>query len=291
MTEWLCTLAQAKAELKADTTTDDQWVLDNIPLVSQRILNWTRQRYVPYIQTQYYDSFGPHISDTYRRLDLGRAILLPTMVIDSLDNTLVLNTDYVLVQQDSPAMQLQLISSKVWGWSYGFGFGSGLFWIAPGSYLRKITVTGQWGYRSNYPNEGWGDSGQTLGGALSDSATSITLSSVAAFSPGHVLQLDTEWLQCTAVDTATKTLTVQRGINGSTKASHLISTPISLWSVQPEIQRACVRWLGYWYQRRGSYEAVKNDLAQGKVVIYPDDAPAEVVHILEQTRDWRWGVV
>lgn len=301
MADWLCTLTQAKAELKvADgDQTNDVWVADNIPLVSTRINNWTRQRYVPYIQTQYYDAFGPHIDDVYRKLDLGRSILEPTTVVDTFGHSLVLGTDYILKPTDGPWMQMQLTSLTTYGWSYGFGFGT-YFWIAPGQFLNKIQVTGTWGYRTNYPDEGWTDSTQRLTNAIDATQGTLAVANVSAMNEageipcldvGHLLKVETEWMQTLAVNTTTNVLTVQRGVNGSTAAAHLAGIAVETWSVQPEIRRACSRWLGYWYTRRGAFETVKNDLAQGRVIIYPDDAPAEVVHILEQTRDWRWGVV
>lgn len=314
MADWLCTLAQAKAEMKAEGTTDDAWVLDNIPLVSQRIENWTRQRYTPYVGLYHFDAFGTQISDVYRRIDLGRPLLWPGAVLDAFGNSLTLNTDYMLYPDDPPWNDLQLVSGTVYGWSYGYGFGS-YYWIAPGNFLRKIQIAGVWGYRDRCTTDGWRASGQSIQdtGGINASQTSLTVASGGSLSPGMYLQAGPstmttlvsadswghnqlsitgtafEWLQVTAI--SGNTLTVQRGMNGSTAQAWPKDTALSVWSVQPEIQRAAVRWLGYWYDRRGAYERTKNDLSQGKVLVYPDDAPAEVVHILEQTRDWRWGAV
>lgn len=309
MVDWLCTLAQARAEIKAATgdTVDDAWLISNIPLVSTRINNLTRLRFVPWYELYYYDAFGAFIDDIYRKLDLGRPLLYPVTVIDALGNTLTLGTDYVTVPQDNPAWQLQRIN-VVFGWSYGINYGV-YFWIAPLAFERAIKVTGIWGYRTNYPSEGWVDSLQTItnAGGISATARTFTVTNVnasdgyaqsPAISVGNVLQCITsatppvyEWMQVIAVDSVTNTVTVQRGINGSTAAIWPQGQEIFTWSVQPEIVRAATRWLGYWYSRRGAYEAVKSDLSQGHTLVYPDDAPAEIMNIIAQTRDWRWMAV
>jgi hypothetical protein len=305
MADWLCTLAQAKAEIKADAsqTVNDDWVIANIPLVSTRINNLTRLRFVPYIQQHYYDAFGTFIDDVQRKLDLGRPILLPTAVHDAFGNDLVYGTDYVCTPQDGPFYQLQLISQTVYGWSYGFGFGT-YFWIAPGQFLRAIQITGHWGYRANYPAEGWTNSLQALTTTLNATDTVSTFgvtdpngydanALAPAISVGNVLQMNGEWMQTVAVNASSKEVTAVRAINGSTIATHSTTTPVYTWSVQPEITRAAARWIAYWYSRRGAFEAVKNDLssAGAKTYVYPEDAPAEVLRIIEQTRDWRWASV
>lgn len=312
----LCTLAQVRDEAKvpfdAVQPDDDRWITNNLIDLTARIETMTRQRFVPYYKLYHFDAFGPHIDDTLRKLDLNRPLLYPTKVIDAFDNDLVLNTDYVMVQEDSPVMQLQLISSIVYGWSYGFGFGT-YFWIAPGQFIRKIKVWGVWGARSygtDYPS-GWTDTLQTIttSGGISSTATQFTVTDVdgtnalgykPAISPGNVFQLGDsttndqtqyEWLRCVAVDRETNVVTVARGVNGSQARAWDQGTSILAWEVQPEINRAAYRWLGYWYSRRGAYEAVKTDLAQGKTMIYPSDAPTEILNTVHQTRDWGWSAV
>jgi len=312
--DWLCTLSQVRREIKVLTgdTVDDPYLIENIPRISTRINNITRQRYIPWYELYYYDAFGPGIDDVYRKLDLGRPILTPVTVVDALKNTLVLNTDYVVVPQDSPGVQLQRIN-VIFGWSYGIGYGIG-FWLAPIQFQRAIQITGIWGYRTNYPFEGWVDSLQALtdtGGIngtdvvstfkVTDPGAINSNAQTPAIDVGNVLQLTNtsvtpntyEWMQVIAVNETNKTLTALRGINGSTKQAWPLGTEVFTWDVQPEINKACVRWVAYAYSRRGAFEAVKNDLspAGAKTYVYPDDAPADVIHILEQTRDWRWGIV
>ena len=309
--DWLCTLAEVQREIKdrnGSDQFDNNWIIDNIPLVSARINVKSRLRFVPYYEEYVYDAFGPHIDDTYRKIDIARPLLYPTQVINALKATLVLGVDYTTIPQDGPAFQLQMINNTFYGWSYGFGWGSWLY-LAPIQWLRAIKVTGIWGYRTFYPQEGWVGSGVTITSDIDDHQRSFTVSNVSgyddnaqspAISVGNVIQVGDnttaqawEWMQVVAVTNngipANDTVTVVRGLNGSTRQAWTATTPVSTWSVQPEIKRAAVRWCGYWYSRRGAYEAVKSDFASGKTLVYPSDAPSEIDNIIDQTSDWRWG--
>lgn len=307
-TDWLCTVDQAKGEIKeeSDQAADDYWLRQNIPLVSTRINNYTRTRFIPWKEEYRFDAFGSGIDDVYRQLDLGnRPLLQPLVVIDALGNSLVQNTDYVTVPQDNPAYQLQMTNNNIYGWSFGQGYGMG-FWVAPIIWQRAIKVTGIWGYRTFYPQEGWTDSLQALLADMDASQRTFTVTTVddfnadaqiPAISIGHVFQIgggDTlEWMQCVNIvrGDSDATISVIRGLNGTDAQAHDEGDKIYTWSVQPEINRAATRWLGYWFARRGNFEKYKSDYSQGKAVSYPSDMPEDVKGILDLTCDWRWGTV
>ncbi len=60
-----------------------------------------------------------------------------------------------------------------------------------------------------------------LAASINDSATSVVLSyDIGGFRPGSVFELESELLYIWESNTATKTLTVERGFNGTTAASH-----------------------------------------------------------------------
>lgn len=308
MTDWLCTLAQARAEMKLtpDSTADDAWIIANIPLVSARINRLAQYRFIPWTEKYYYDAFGEGIDDVYRKLDLKIPLLYPIQVIDALSNSLTLGTDYVTIPQDNPAFQLQRIN-VVFGWSYGIGYGIA-FWIAPIQFQRAIQVTGMWGYRTNYPSEGFTDTLQTLSADINDSQRTFNITNVngvdsnaqaPCVSVGNYLYIGDpadvaagELLGPVVATEGKSSVTVgQRGTNGFTASLHDADSIVYTWSVQPEIVRAATRWLGYWYVRRGAYEAVKSDLSTGKTLVYPADVPPDVQNAIDQLRDWRWIAV
>lgn len=296
----LATLPQVRAEMKieADDSTADAYILQALSFVSERINNSTRMLYLPKFKQYKFDSIGQGIDDFYLTIDLGRPLLSTTQVLDANGNSLILNTDYTLRPQDSPYWQLQR-TKYLFGWIYGIPF-------IPYNWRNNISVTGVWGYRTNYEWEGWvntNDSVQdttvvTGGTGMTATQTTMKINSSSGydanynaprFNVGNFLQVDTEFMVVQAVNS--QQLTIQRGVNGSTAAIHLTNVPIFTWSVQPEINRAAMRWAGYLFARRADFENVKSDLTQGKTVIFPTDMPSEVEKILEQTTDWRWMAV
>jgi len=150
----------------------------------------------------------------------------------------------------------------------------------------EITVAGVWGYRQ-HANEAWISSKTTLADAIvSTTATTFTVVNAAIadangitpnLSAGMMIRVDTEWMM--VIDVTANTLTVVRGVRGSTAATHLMSAPINVYVVEPTIQRACEVWTGLVYDRLGSSVQVQLDL-EGKVLAFPKDAPQEVLDIL-----------
>jgi hypothetical protein len=75
-----------------------------------------------------------------------------------------------------------------------------------------------------------------LAATINDSATSIVLSyDLGGFRTGSVFELESELIYVWEADTATKTLTVERGFNGSTAAAH---TSGVLATLNPRFPRA-----------------------------------------------------
>lgn len=79
---------------------------------------------------------------------------------------------------------------------------------------RSIRIVGTWGYWERLEGVG-----TTLGAAITDTTgTSVTVASGAAVSPGQTLLIDSEQLYVQAV--SANTVTVERGVNGTTAATH-----------------------------------------------------------------------
>lgn len=85
---------------------------------------------------------------------------------------------------------------------------------------REVQIAGVWGYSYEVESAG------TLGGAISDTTgTSVTMTAGHSVEPGDTLKIDSEQFEVTAV--ATNTLTVTRGINGTTAATHSTGATVS----------------------------------------------------------------
>lgn len=134
------------------------------------------------------------------------ALVVDDNADDVYELTLAANTDYWLSPADAsqrgePYMALELNpnGTQLYRWP-----------TAP----RAVKVTGVWGYSAETEDTG-------LTGTLSDATdTSLTASATAAnlIYPGDTLVIESEQVYVTAV--VTTTITVTRGVNGTTAAAH-----------------------------------------------------------------------
>ncbi len=125
------------------------------------------------------------------------------------------------------------------------------------SHLSAIQVTGIWGWHDAW-TLAWKDSLDTVqDNPLSNSVTTLTVNDADGtdematpprFQVGQLLQIESEYLRVLAVDTATNTLTVLRGVNGTTANSHAQGTAISVYQPPHDVMMLCVRYAAWLYK-------------------------------------------
>jgi hypothetical protein len=196
---------------------------DLIHSVSREIDNLTNRHFYPRRETQYYDT--PR---------------LPTSAIifddDLLDLTTLVNGDgnpitssyYKLYPLNrTPKAKVVVLASSPEQWSTDSG----------GNLEGAITLAGIFGYHTDYINA-WVATGGTVQNVTSIDATNTSLIvETGKIKMGWLLQIGTEWLYASAVSVSTTdTVTVARGVNGSTAAIHLHDAPILRWAVDERLE-------------------------------------------------------
>lgn len=146
-----------------------------------------------------------------------------------------------------------------------------------------VTIAGTWGIHRDWANA-WLQV-DTLAAAITDTTTiTFTVGDADAEDPygvaprisvGDLLRIDTEYMEVGAVDTGTNTITVRRGVHGSTAATHLISAPVYRFEVEEPIKYVTARQAGLMYARLGAYTTVEVS-AMGGEVRYPADLLQEL---------------
>lgn len=107
-------------------------------------------------------------------------------------------------------------------------------------FADKLLITGTWGYHLN-PDRLWLDSGDTVqNNPLSASATSLSVTSGTNFETYQYIRMESEWAFITSI--SSNTLTIQRGVLGTTASSHAQSTQIDTMQVD-DVARSAVRRL------------------------------------------------
>jgi hypothetical protein len=281
------TLAQARDEIKevGGNVDDDPYMLAALRFATERIDAEVREAYRPFapeIKTRYLtarsESSGGHLSG----LDLVLPYpLLATTTVTNGDGAVIASPNYSLLpKSDTPYRRLHLLGAGTMQWLP----------TSDGETEDAIAVAGTWGYRRDYANA-WLNSGDKLTTALTDTTTTaVTFQNAGGLdafgranrlSPGQLWQVDSEWMECINVASATAG-TVRRGARGSTPTTHLINTPIFVFEPEPNIQRATLRWASYLYKRRAVFEDSQYD---GVVAVrFPKDMPEEVANILKPYR-------
>jgi hypothetical protein len=115
-----------------------------------------------------------------------------------------------------------------------------------------ITAVGVWGYHSDY-SHAWEVITSLAAAITTPTATSITVPKGLIFA-GDLILTDTEYLYVSAVSAGATndTLTVSRGVNGSTAAAHLISAPVSRWAVSDALRMLVAQAAAAYYKLRSN---------------------------------------
>lgn len=154
---------------------------------------------------------------------------------------------------------------------------------SPAAYFDSIVITGFWGVRQFYAEQGFFDSGIVCP-ALTDVQTSFVVSAVAGpdeynrtpmFSPGNLIRIDNELMEVVDVGPSSETLKVLRGVRGTTKAAHVLDTAILIFEPEYDVVNAVTRQTCLLYARRGSFQQVTT-FPDGISVSYPSDLLAEL---------------
>jgi len=132
-----------------------------------------------------------------------------------------LANDYLLEPyNDAPKLRLKLTENTV------KAFGSG---------QQVLTIAGTWGWEDVSHTSG------ALDGAIaSATATTAVVTVVGTLAPGVTIRVDSEQMYVTAVTTASKTLTVKRGVNGTTAATHATAATVEHIDYPEDVRIACL---------------------------------------------------
>ncbi|MGB1285062.1 MAG: hypothetical protein ACPG7F_00900 [Aggregatilineales bacterium] len=127
------------------------------------------------------------------------------------------------------------------------------------SFSDGATLTGTWGYHEN-PSAMWQNSGDTVQDSpLSSSSTSLNVASGTVFEIYQYIRIGSEYLFIT--DRSTNTLTVTRGVNGTTAAEHANGAQIDQLQTYATAAEATRRRVVYLHQ---------NPSEQRRIVALPD---------------------
>lgn len=217
---WYTSLEAVKLELGLTSTTYDTRLKRLIERASAHLERAARRVFIPVTETRAFDV----PEDTGDSLHLDRDLLSLAALSDG-GGALALS-DVVLYPLN--AVRKREIAP-----------GPGVSWEAGTTDQAAISVTGQWGYSTDLDA-----TGATLAAAVTTTtATTITVSDGSLIETGWCLLIDSEQLFVTGISGAT--VTVLRGNNGTTAATHSNAAPV--YRYVPAVEQAAVVLATLWY--------------------------------------------
>lgn len=141
---------------------------------------------------------------------------------------------------------------------------------------QDIAITGTWGYGGE-----WKTTGATLGASQSDSAATFTASNGALVEAGMTVKIGSEYQRVESI--STNTVTVTRGVNGSTAAAHNSGDVVYRWKPLP-IVRQLVERLASWRLQQAQ-SPLLGQVVVGDVIfpVATDGLPRDVISIIQNT--------
>jgi len=236
--ELLATLDEVKRALSVTGTAYDAPLVQALTQTSRLVSAAAGRRLVPWAATRYVDGDGTG------RLWLPETWLSIATVSLSSDlgqtYTALAGTDWWAsngIMWDEPPFELLAMNPNG---AYGEFYAG----------ARTVKIAGTLGWHASY-GAAWPASGDTVQDAsgLSASATTVTVADADGadasgltprFSPGQLLRVESEYLGVLVVNATTNAVTVERGANGSTAASHAKGTAICTFRPDGLAQQAAV---------------------------------------------------
>lgn len=237
----LITLERVREEKNIQEDADNRLLRRYIKIASEIWSLWTDRRFVPYVDTK---KFG--LSHVYGLcLDMGDDLLSVTTITNANGAVIDLSLYDLRPDNKDPKTKIELKSSAGAYWDFTY-------------VENRIEVSGIWGYHYNYA-VAWGDSLDTVKDAtLNATTTTLTVDDTDAdndegetrFGKLDYLLVGTEQMQVLDINVTDKTLTVKRGVNGTTAANHTQNDKIYTYRQTPQVQFAASEIVKWMYEHR-----------------------------------------
>ena len=239
-------------------TRDDAVIESLLRTASRYIDSKTGRRFTPYIETRYFDVPSEQID--LRSLNMDEDLLEAITVVNG-DGVTIPSTEYTLRPRNrTPHLSIRLKDDSTYYWASD----------GAGDVHDIIAVTGVWGYHDRY-SQAW-LLGSTAAEAMDATETGYDVTSGLLLEAGDLIRFDNELGYVSSV--ATNTLTITRGENNSTAATHLTSINITIWQPMEEARNAVCEIANTAYRRRfGQSTTNAETVTAAGIVLSPRDIP------------------
>ena len=215
-------LASLKSSITIPDSTDDVRLRSVMEAVAESVDAEVGRTFQPYTATRYFRSWDGNILRLDEDLISATSIKTDDDGDGTYENTWATPTDYFLEPANAAIRRQpywEIVTANYAG-RYSFS-----------SVQRGVQIVGVWGY--------WRDLltlTATVAEALDSSETGVDLSGVSEVEVGQTILVDSEQMYITGI--AGSTLTVERGVNGTTAAAHNSGAAVQLYRYPAAIVEA-----------------------------------------------------
>ena len=218
------------------TTTDNAEILRVLNDGARRVDDYCGRHFFCKLATNYYDGNGK--PELWLPDDL---LSVTTLKADDdgdgvYETTLTVSTDYWLWPDNAtPKIRVDINpeSTVLSTWPTG---------------RKRIQIIGEWGYTNETELVA-----SVTTEALDTTETGVDVTAGADFAAGQTILVDSEQMYISSI--AANTLTVVRGVNGTTAATHLTSAVVRRYVYEEEVVGAALMWAGRLWKRRETADA------------------------------------
>lgn len=247
----------------------DDGVIENfIVAASRRVDNLVGRKFYPFYTTMYFDI--PPDNSLWFDEDV-----LAVKTFTNGDDVLIASTDYLLKPYNAyPKYSIQLRGT------------SNIFWETDtnSSGEQVLEVNAMCGYHEEYATDAWRSAG-TLSAAWASTTTltaALTANHTLEKRGGQIIRIDSELFIVNSASLDTMTV-ISRGDNGSTAATHLISSPIYVWKPMEDIKALTIEIARIMYRSRyGENVDVTSTYTPAGIIVTPRSLPVWAQEVIRK---------
>jgi len=271
------TLDELRTYLGQDSSHGDEALVRwQAAIASRQFDRWCGgRRFYPRTETRYYD----HPADATRLVVDDDLLAVGTFTTENGDTSITTAQYFLMCGGVYGLTPYDRIVLKTDGTQTSLS--------SSGTMQQANAVTGTWGYHEDWSNA-WEDSQDEVEDvALTAAGTSITVNDADGenlygmkprFQEFQLLKVEDEYLYVTAVNATANTLTVVRGANGTTAATHAQNTDIYIYRPMVNVVQATLDLAKYLYLHK--------DTADGDITMFPEAGAVQVPQGVPVTVKW-----
>jgi len=151
---------------------------------------------------------------------------------------------------------------------------------------KGVEIAGEWGYGDGTAATPYIEATTLSANVTTTTTTTVNVTSVTDISIGHTLKIDDEQMYVKSI--ATLALTVVRGTNGTTAATHTAAAKVYVYQYPSDIRQACIDLSVALYQNRSKQGLQSERIGDYNYVVMGTSLGKSMVEsILESVRSYK----